>query len=69
MNPAYFRARLRVETVPGSGIPGKFVVITACNPEGKVISDEENVVRTEALRASLVERGMRHFAVDGYDPD
>jgi hypothetical protein len=68
MNPAYKKARLRAE-VPLEELPESFWIITVCNPEGVTIPEEENVVRTEAFRAQLVDHGLRHFPVMGYDPD
>lgn len=43
------------------------MVVTACNPDGKKISEEENAGRTECLRKGLVKLGTAHFPVTGYD--
>lgn len=66
MNDAYNHARFRAE-LPDSGLPESFAIITACNPNGKTISDEENLVKTEGLRQQLVKLGYLHFPVTGYD--
>jgi hypothetical protein len=68
MNPVYKKARLRAE-IPPEGLPDSFWVITVCNPGGVTIPGEENGVRTEAFRAQLLDHGLRHFPVMGYDPD
>lgn len=67
MNPAYRDARFRAE-LPHDGLPESFAVITARNPKGKTIPDEENTARTERLRLQLVKLGLDHFPVTGFDP-
>lgn len=66
MNPAYRHARFRAE-LPHGGLPESFCVVTACNPDGRTIADEENEKRTEALREQLVGLGLDHFPVTGFD--
>ena len=68
MNPAFQKARFHANP-PVEGIPESFWIITACNPEGVEIPPAENALRTEAFRVQLVEHGLRHFSVSGYDPD
>ncbi len=68
MNPDYRKTRFHVEPPP-DGLPGSFAVITPCNPNGVLIAAEENSVRTEAFRIQLLEHGLQHFPVTGYDPD
>lgn len=64
MNPAYLNVRFRVEP-PQTGVPSRFAVITACNPDGQEVSDEENAIATERLRSELVEAGHGYFPVTG----
>lgn len=67
MNPAYCHARFRAE-LPHGGLPESFAVITACNPEGKTISDEANAERIRQFETQLCKLGLIHFPVTGYDP-
>jgi hypothetical protein len=66
MNPAYRHARFRAE-LPHGGLPESFCVVTACNPDGRTIADEENEKRTETLREQLIGQGLDHFPVTGFD--
>lgn len=66
MNPAYRYTRFRAE-LPHGGLPESFCVVTACNPDGRIIADEENEKRTEALREQLAGLGLDHFPVTGFD--
>ena len=68
MNPAYRKTLFRVGASLGA-CPADFAVVTVCNPDGVVVPDAENAARTEAFRRQLVECGLRHFPVSGYDPD
>ena len=54
---------------PESVWPKSFGVVTAWNPNGKIISDKENAARTEALRKELDRQKLRHFPVTGYALD
>ena len=51
------------------GLPGTFVVVTACNPRGHAASDAENVVRTAVLRQTLDARQLAWIPADGLSPD
>lgn len=66
MNPAYRNARFRAD-LPHGGLPERFAVITACNPDGKTISEAENRARTVGLRDQLERLGHEAFPVTGYD--
>jgi hypothetical protein len=68
MNPLYLKTRFLADT-PHDGLPESFAVITACNPDGIPISEEENAVRTESFRIQLLEHGLHFFPVTGFDPD
>lgn len=67
-NPAYIKARLRAG-IPPSELPRFFAVITAYNPQGKKISQEENTARTQRFKDILTGRKIQHFVVIGYSPD
>lgn len=64
MNPAYQNVRFRAEP-PQTGVHSRFAVITACNPDGQEVSDEENAIATERLRSELVKEGYHFFPVTG----
>ena len=73
MNEPDFRnlfqnARWRADE-PESGWPESFGVVTAWNPNGKIISDKENAARMEALRKNLDRQKLRQFPVTGYALD
>ncbi len=61
-------ARWRADE-PEGGWPKSFGVVTAWNPNGKIISEEENAERTEALRKDLDRQKLRCFPVTGYALD
>ncbi len=46
-----------------------FGVITACNPDGRLASEEDNAQATQALRRALESDGYRFFPVTGASPD
>lgn len=68
MNPAYQNVRFRSES-PQGGVPSRFAVITACNPDGQEVSDEANAIATERLRTELAKEGHLFFSVTGGSPD
>jgi len=68
INELFQNARWRAEE-PKDGWPESFGVVTAWNPNGKIISDEENAERTEALRKDLDNRELLYFPVTGYALD
>jgi len=51
------------------GVNRSWAIVTACNPLGIAGDDAANAVATEALRAQLRERGIRHLPAAGHDPD
>jgi len=63
---AYSKARLRADE-PEEGWPDAFGVVTACNPDGKLLTKWENQVRTGRLEVALMEAGLALFPVTGYD--
>jgi hypothetical protein len=68
MNPAYQNVRFRAD-LPKAGVPSRFVIITACNPDGRDVSDEENAIATERLRTDLLKERHFFFPVTGGSPD
>jgi AcrR family transcriptional regulator len=57
------------ERMSERGLPDSFVVLTACNPRGRTVDDEENRLRTLQLKAALRERNQIWLPVDGVSPD
>lgn len=68
MNPGYHDVRFRAE-LPAAGLPAAFGVVTACNPNGQTVSDEENHQATYALRSALTDEKHFFFPVTGGSPD
>lgn len=50
-------------------VPTRFGVVTACNPNGVTVSDEQNKIATERLRNHLAGAGYSFFSVTGCSPD
>lgn len=68
MNSGYLDVHFRAE-LPASGLPDAFGVITACNPCGKTVDQEENELATEALRYALEAEALICFPVTGGSSD
>lgn len=68
MNPGYFDVRFRAE-LPPSGLPAAFGVVTACNPNGRTVSNEENEQAAEKLRLALESERRVYFPVTGGSGD
>lgn len=68
MNPAYTQVRFRAQP-PATRFPATFGIVTACNPNGVTVSDEENVMLTARLQAMLEVAGDRFFPVTGGSSD
>jgi hypothetical protein len=67
---------LRVEVAPALrnglaalGLDGQFAVLTAFNPRGQDISDDENKRRMDELEAELKSVGHRFVRLDACSPD
>jgi hypothetical protein len=67
---------LRVEVAPALrnglaalGLDGEFAVLTAFNPRGQDISDDENKRRMGELEAELASVGHRFVRLDACSPD
>ena len=68
MNPGYHNVRFRAE-IPAAGLPAAFGVVTACNPNGHNVANEENHQATETLRCALTAEKHFYFPVTGGSPD
>lgn len=68
MNPAYHNVHFRAD-LPKAGLPAAFGIVTACNPDGRTVTDEENQQATESLRSALTAEGYFYFPVTGGSPD
>ena len=60
----YFRA-----TCPAAGWPSRFTIITAYNPDGKIVPAAENEKADVLLAAELTARNWAHFRVTGGSRD
>ena len=49
--------------------PSTFGIVTACNPEGVTITDQQNRERTERLQKQLTAAGYTFFPVTGCSHD
>src|SRR5436190_3361522 len=68
MNPEYKRTRFMACPPPG-GLPDRFGVVTACNPNGGVVDEAQNVTATATLRRQLEDTNWTFFLVTGCSPD
>ena len=51
------------------GLGPQFALVTACNPRGRITSEQDNRQRTEDLRILLEQRGVLWVPADGVSPD
>lgn len=68
MNPAYAQVRFRAE-LPLGGLPERFGIVTAWNPEGLPASPEANQADAERLAARVESLGIPAFPVTGGSAD
>ena len=68
MNPEYYRTRF-LASPPVEGIPIRFGIVTACNPNGVVVDAAQNAAATSELRRQLQDSGRVFFPVTGCSPD
>lgn len=54
---------------PPDGLPPRFGVVTAHNPDGKVMDAAANAAADAALKARLDRSGLHHFRVTGRSRD
>jgi hypothetical protein len=67
MKPEYQQTRFLVPEL--DQVPARFGVVTACNPDGVTVGDEQNRAATECLRSALASAGFHFFPVTGCSPD
>ncbi len=68
MNPAYAHVRFRA-VLPAGGLPERFGIVTACNPDGIDSPEADNQAATLRLQSILADEGLTHFPVTGGSPD
>ena len=69
LDELYESARFRDVYLDEGDAPEFFAVITACDPNGDELTDEENLARTETFREFLEERDFDYFPATGYGPE
>jgi hypothetical protein len=67
MKPEYQQTRFLVHDL--DKVPTTFGIVTACNPNGVTVSDDQNKAATEQLRRHLTTAGHTIFPVTGCSPD
>jgi hypothetical protein len=67
MKPEYHQTRFLAPEL--DQVPARFGVVTACNPDGVTVGDEQNSAATERLRNTLARSGYTFFPVTGCSPD
>jgi hypothetical protein len=68
MNPAYANVRFRAEP-PAEGLPNRFGVVTAWNPDGVTADALSNQTANARLEAILQAEALPYFPVTGGSPD
>jgi len=68
MNSAYLQARFRTE-LPKGGLPERFGIVTAWNPDGITSDTASNNAANARLEAILQAEALPHFPVTGGSPD
>ncbi len=68
MNPAYADVRFRAE-LPKGGLPERFCIVTAWNPDGITTDAASNAAATARLIAIVQAESLSHFPVTGGSPD
>ena len=68
MNPAYAEARIRAE-LPKGGLPERFGIVTAWNPDGITLDADSNHTANARLEAILNAEGLPHFPATGGSHD
>ena len=68
MNPAYVHVRFRAE-LPKEGLPERFGIVTAWNPDGITRDDASNQAANARLGAVLQAESLIHFPVTGGSHD
>jgi hypothetical protein len=68
MNPAYQQVRFKAQ-LPEGGLPVRFGIVTACDPDGRSASAADNAAVTERLRRELARGTTTFFPVTGGSPN
>lgn len=68
MNPAYAHVRFRAE-LPKGGLPERFGIVTAWNPDGITADTASNHATNARLIALLQAEALPHFPITGGSPD
>jgi hypothetical protein len=68
MNPAYAHVRFRAE-LPKGGLPERFGIVTAWNPDGITTDAASNHTANASLQVILQAEALPHFPVTGGSPD
>lgn len=66
--PEHLAAHFTCDPPPG-GLPARFGVVTAYNPEGRIIDAAANAAADASLKARLERSGLHHFRVTGRSRD
>lgn len=68
LRPEYFTTKFIVEQQPAI-LPDEFVIVTACNPEGRNLSADENDSKHKQFLADIQSRNLKCWPVAGCSPD
>lgn len=68
-HPRAYLAAVLMGSRAWDGLPPAFAVVTAWNPGGRMLPEEENIARGEALARRVRGLGWEHFDVTGASPD
>ena len=68
MNPEY-TTTLFLASPPTGGFPIRFGVVTACNPQGRIVDEAMNMAATQQLCRQLQDAERVFFPVTGCSPD
>jgi hypothetical protein len=63
-NPSHLKAHFTAD-VPSTGLPARFGIVTAYNPDSRIAPEDENKKADAELKLALVAAGIPHFRVTG----
>lgn len=52
-----------------AALPDSFIILTACNPKGAVVTDDKNAILHDNLRNTLLAQQLNCFEITGTSPD
>lgn len=67
-NPDHLKARFAAE-LPSAGLPARFGIVTACNPNSAIAAPSANEKADAELEGALAAAGLPHFRVTGGSRD